>query len=166
MYATANGQTGISLQPAPASGGTANVIGLWNAYNRVRVSAVCSDSTASWTYGTSAIRAANNSTSNRISIVDGLAQSTVQASYQCDMYSSSTAVTGLIGVCKNATNGLNPPGAETNATNPQCQITSVTFYPVLGFNFYQAIEDNLTGTRTIASKAQGHYQALTVTLDA
>ena len=45
VYTTANGQTGMACFPTAASGGTNNILGLWNAYNRVPITAQCLDST-------------------------------------------------------------------------------------------------------------------------
>jgi hypothetical protein len=46
VYMTANGQTSMRLKPAATAGGTDNVLGLWNAYNRVRVTAYSRDNTS------------------------------------------------------------------------------------------------------------------------
>lgn len=55
-----------------SAGGTAAVIGVWNAYNRVVVPCGVSDSTSSWTYNSTTIRNMNNSAGNRVSMVRGL----------------------------------------------------------------------------------------------
>jgi len=78
FYATAAGQTGMAFRPTAASGGTNNILGLYNAYNRTSVAALVRDSTSSWTYGSTTVRTANNSTSNRATWVDGLGQSVVE----------------------------------------------------------------------------------------
>ena len=49
-YTTAGGQTAMMLKPSAAAGGGANVLGLYNAYNRVKLQALSRDSTTSWNY--------------------------------------------------------------------------------------------------------------------
>lgn len=66
---------------ASAAGGTAAVLNVWNAYNQVAVGTTVLDSTASWAYRTTTWRSANNSTTNRITFVQGLAQNTVECQY-------------------------------------------------------------------------------------
>jgi hypothetical protein len=87
VYMTANGETSMVLKPSAASGGTANVMGLYNAYNRVRTTAYSRDSTSNWLYATASWRAADNSTSNEITFLDGLQQSPATGQLQlfgCD----------------------------------------------------------------------------------
>jgi hypothetical protein len=110
IYATANGQTGMAFS-ASAAGGGANVLGVYNAYNRIAITAFGQDSTASWAYGTNTWRKADNSAGNSVTYVDGLAQSNVDMSYtvltslvtanaelgigvQCDWSSGSPTFTG------------------------------------------------------------------------
>ena len=52
-----------------AAGGGAAFLGIWNAYNRVEISGLVSDSTASWNYSSTTWRPANNSTTLRFSYV-------------------------------------------------------------------------------------------------
>lgn len=48
--------------------------GIWNAYNRVPVFLKAGDSTSSWTYNTSTVRASNGSSSNSLTVFAGLAE--------------------------------------------------------------------------------------------
>jgi hypothetical protein len=73
----ANGQLNMMLAPTAAAGGTANRLDVWNCYNRVFVAASNRDSTNTWTYTTSTYRAFNNSASNRITYVCGLAEDAI-----------------------------------------------------------------------------------------
>lgn len=74
VYCTANAQTSVNLTPAGASHGTANVMGLYNAYNRQELAIACNDTgsptltDATW---------AQLGTSDTILFVDGLGQSMV-----------------------------------------------------------------------------------------
>lgn len=71
IYATANGQTGMSFTAA-ASGGGANILGVFNGYNRVPISATSQDTAASWSCNACAWRKADNNANNSIQWVDGL----------------------------------------------------------------------------------------------
>ena len=88
-YMTANGQTGISFKPTAAAGGSNNIVGLWNAYNRVPMQSLERDSTGSYTYASTTFRATNGSDSNRVSWVDGLQQTPVSARIKTAMATSN-----------------------------------------------------------------------------
>ncbi len=57
-----------------AAGGGAAVLNVWNAYNRVQVNTFVGENTDTWTYATATWRALNNSASNSLSFVYGLAE--------------------------------------------------------------------------------------------
>jgi hypothetical protein len=102
LYATANGQTGMAFKPAATGGGANNILGLYNAYNRVTVDALSRDSTASWTYATATWQALNaggtgSGLNNRISWVDGLQQSDVLAINKTPISTSATGTYGHSG---------------------------------------------------------------------
>src|SRR5204862_1366563 len=78
-YMTANGQTGMAFRPAGAGGGSAPILGLWNAYNRVSTSTLELDTTASWNYSTATWRASNGNVNHRATWLDGLGQAWVDA---------------------------------------------------------------------------------------
>lgn len=75
----ANGQLSMMFAPSAAAGGTANRIDVWNAYNRVKFNSIVRDNTDSWTYTTATWRSANNSASNRVTMVRGLDEDLVEA---------------------------------------------------------------------------------------
>jgi YVTN family beta-propeller protein len=162
MYATANGQTGIALEPASASGGTNNILGLWNAYNRVTVAAQSRDSTSSWNYATATWRAADNSNSNRISFVDGLGQSSLRATYSQSI-SALNSVATAIGINLNSITA-SPSGSvsESNSSPVNCLVAKNSFYPQLGFNYIQAMEYSSGATATFAG---GNTQMLEVQME-
>ena len=151
FYATANGQTGMAFQPAGAAGGTANILGLYNAYNRVRVAAYCRDSTASYTYGSTTWRSRNNSTSNRISWVDGL-RTSVASVILMDSLSTSTAGTNQATIGTNLDSTSNAPniiGGNGLSANPGTFTLADAFLPQIGFHYAQAMESETTsGTGT------------------
>lgn len=140
FYTTAAGQTGIALKPSPAAGGSNNIIGLWNAYNRIKATALERD-VSSWTYASNAWRAANGSNSNRISWIDGLQQTNLRASYeiQCSVISSNNIQIGINLNSTSAAPNIFGNTTNSNGTNIMLPI-SENFYPQLGFNFIQAME--------------------------
>lgn len=136
VYCTANGQTGMAFLPAAAAGGTNNVLGLFNAYNRVPISALCRDSTASWTYSSATVRSSNNSVANRISYLDGLAQIRAGATFsELIGGASNGAGTGVL---------LNSTSGAPNIVTRTCAVSTVssadTFAPALGLSYAQAVE--------------------------
>lgn len=166
MRTTADGQTGMSFKPAAAAGGGNNVLGLWNAYNRVRVTAMSRDSTSSWTYATATWRSANNNTANRISWVDGLQVSTVQACYQVGN-DNAGAVAALVGVNIDSTSATPSVAAQgTTSGSTQQVIAPDTFFPQLGFHYAQAMEYATGATATFRGVANSQQQqALTLSLE-
>ena len=77
----ANGEMAMMFAPAAAAGGSNNRLDVWNNYNRVSVGSLCRDSTNTWTYSTATIRSANNSASNRVTVVIGQAEDRFSAEY-------------------------------------------------------------------------------------
>ena len=154
MYATADGQTGMNFRPAAASSGTNNILGLYNAYNMIRTTAISIDNKAGWTYATNTWQSADASTSNRITWVDGLAQSFVDAYYAIDMYTSSGSANGSIGINFNSTSATPTFIASVfQAANPISVIASGTLLPTLGLNFAQGME--IANAATVSYNAAG-----------
>jgi hypothetical protein len=151
IYLTASGQTSMMLKPAPASGGTTNIIGVFNAYNRVKATAVSRDNTATWTYGTATWRKANNSVGNSITWVDGLQQVFVRGTYNALVSYGANGNNFALGTNLDSStaqpalyaNTLEVSGAAENLTIAE------PFYPQLGVHFLQAMEFSNTGTQTI-----------------
>ena len=145
MYATANGQSGMQFKPTAAGGGSNNVLGLYNAYNRVSITSIESDSTASWTYTSGTIRSANASTSNRINFIDGLQQSFLSGSYE--IFISNSGSQGGIGIGVNSTSAQTGSFCSTGASSGTvlCTMRSA---PLLGLNYFQALEDADSGSGT------------------
>ena len=164
FYTTANGQSAMACRPAAGSGGDNNFLGLYNAYNRVRTLAVSRDSTSSWTYTGTTWRAADNSTSNRITFVDGLQESYISADYTVSMTTSSGGVSTQIGVNLDSTSAT--PGGSTPYTtlgSPAPTTGSDIFYPQLGLHYVQAMELSSGSTATYLGSAFG--MALKIALD-
>jgi hypothetical protein len=150
LYTTAAGQTGMAFTPAAAAGGTNNFLGLYNAYNRVRVSAISRDSTSSWTYASTTWRAADGSNSNRISYVDGLAQSTVIAAWNV----ANANGPGNAGVDCNSTTAAPGFAVQSGSTLAGGEALTDRCSPAYGLNYVQAMEASASGTQTFFG-AQG-----------
>jgi hypothetical protein len=167
IYMTANGQTGVMLKPSAASGGGANIIGVYNAYNRIRATAISRDSSTGYTYASATWREMDNSASNRVSWLDGLQSTPVKATLQQEVQDGTSTDVIFIGVNLNATTGA--PGvaaALQSATsgNAGMPVSNESFYPQLGFNYIQAMESVNSGTGTFSNSA-ANLQALSVDLE-
>lgn len=143
MLATANGQTGMQFAPSGASGGPNTVLALWNAYNRVKIESNEQDSAANWNASSNATWVqVDNSTSNKIRYVDGLAQSPVFAQYVDAATTSSTH--GYIGVERNWAGGGAAPsgtiGVPPQSTSSGTAVAANNWSPSLGLNSVVALE--------------------------
>jgi hypothetical protein len=148
VYMTGNGVTTMQFTPAAASGGSGTILGLWNAYNRVRVTASSVDSHSSWTYSSSTWRDADNSANNSITWLDGLGHTSISAAY--DATANLSASTGSLNV------GVGINAITTPAINGQISGTTALLTvhaatlspPITGLNVAQAIERVTSGTAT------------------
>jgi hypothetical protein len=126
-----------------AAGGTAAVINVCNAYNRRDVGPMVRDSTSSWSYNSTTLRAMNNSLGQRISMVRGLKEDMVLTTLGLN-FSGGASGDYQFGVALNSTNvdthmvygsfgTSNAPGA-------------MTFTPDLGIgaHYLQAVERQAT----------------------
>lgn len=96
-----NGTSTVDMMvgaPTAAAGGTANLLGVWNMYNRVQVGTVCRDSTNSWNYTLAAFRSANNSTSNRVTFVLGLNEDAIEATVVATSVNATASVRRSVAV--------------------------------------------------------------------
>jgi hypothetical protein len=155
-----DGSAQANWQPGgAASGGTAALLNVWNAYNRVDVTAAVYDSTASWNYTTATWRSADNSAGNRVSWVQGLQEDPVSAEYICTFYNITAAVTALTGVNLDSTSatpggtiGYAFSGAGGDVKEPIARNATQS----LGFHYFQAMEiSTASGTSTWYGKGAG-----------
>lgn len=165
IYATANGQTKMQFSPASASGGANTVRGIWNAYNRVSARSISRDSNSSWVYGTATWRAADASNSNRVSYVDGLAQTQADCRYYDPAFESSGSLIGAIGCDFNSTTATPGDVSFTNNVSVILLATEDKFAPTLGLNYVQAVEWS-NGTNTQFDGTGTLFQGMQVVLDA
>ena len=145
VYMTDNGQTGMAIKPSPVTGGNNNILGVYNAYNRVAIKARSGDATAgTWTYSTVAWRRTNNSGSNRISWIDGLQQSSVAVTNR-QMGFPGTSSALAIGTVFDSTTNAPDDAAQSNVANANVAIsvTSVS-PPLLGLHYAQGMETACT----------------------
>jgi len=92
---------------AAASGGTAAVLNVWNAYNRVTVGTTVIDNGTTYTYSSSTVRQARASAGNQISFVLGSQEDSVQFFYDFQVLTASTLQsTGQAGVGFDVTNAF------------------------------------------------------------
>jgi hypothetical protein len=175
VYMTGNGETSMQFTPTSATGGTSNILGLYNAYNRVRnisrnidsANPAWTDSTASWQ-----LLDVGNSTStntNTISYLDGLAQSSVDAQAAVNIVTSSSSVVGYIGVSLDNTTPTEPGGfiglsSQTGLTYGVPVLTFDHFQPQYGFHYVAAVQ-YATGATVTYKNAVGGTEELKVELE-
>lgn len=156
-YMTANGQTGMAFKPASASGGTNNILGLFNAYNRVQVKATNRDIGSTWTKTNNTWAALNaggtgSGLNNRVSYVDGLQQIQPVGTATALIFTTANAASAAIGMVLDSTSAT--PGQYSRGQTNGASNTSVTiisreaFLPQLGFHYLQAMQANLGNTGT------------------
>lgn len=142
-----------------AAGGTAGSFGVWNAYNRRPVGTQVLDSTNSWTYATSAWRAANNSSTYRVSYVCGAAEDFVTALYEC-VGSADVAGNQLaIGLGIDTTTAFSGTTGFYNVVAAGPMVSYYSGLPGLGFRYISAIEYRGAGTLTFYGDLGVAYQA-------
>jgi len=163
MYATANGQTSMTMAPAAANGGAGSILGVYNAYNRVPTSGVNQDNRSNWSYASAAWRAADNSALNSVTFVDGLAQSYISALYSCQGLLSGSAANQFLAIGVGLNSTTTPFGSSTTSltvpaggaaatTQLSCPLAST---PLLGLTVVNAIEyGNATATFSLFGMPQ------------
>lgn len=154
-----------------AAGGGAAILGVWNMNNRVMVSPLVVDSTASWTYSTATIRPADNSSGNRISFVRGMDEDSIRVTYSIDTQPTNAANAFVViyagGLDSTTAQAVSPIRAtqvlflNTQSTGGLRNIlTSIASgLPGLGFHYMQALElgDGAT-TSTFRGSAGALYE--------
>jgi hypothetical protein len=89
VFADVNGGVSFALG-APAAGGTAALLGVWNYYNRVNVGPKVTDTTASYTYTTATIRQAAASAGNQIKFVIGVQEDSIATGLAVSINTTAT----------------------------------------------------------------------------
>jgi hypothetical protein len=143
-----NGSSLVDWQfGAVAANWTPAIFGVWNAYNRVRVTTFLGDSTDSWTYAVANTwRAANGNATARVSAVRGLDEDGIQALNAAQAQAgASTAV--AVGIGLNSTTAFSGLTAYTTLTTTTAFLTAnYSGLMGLGYNYVSALELNSTTT--------------------
>lgn len=138
------------------AGGGASTLGIYNR-NRALLQANSGDSTATWAYGSSTWRAANNSLNNSIEFIDGVGDSTVLASYSV----ACAGVDPLIGITLDA---IGAPGFQAVGFRPSATTTffgtlvaqiQVAATGVPGLHTLYAVEATTAGAGGFSSYGSG-----------
>jgi hypothetical protein len=161
----------MQYKPTPVSGGTNNILGLYNAYNQASTRSLEADSNTT-SYAVSVINtwqaagSGGGSTGNRVWVLDGLGQSQVTCSFQMNVNSSSGF--GAYGCDRNS---ITATPLSTAFSNAAAEIASTSapenFSPLLGLSFYSAmIESNQTSSVGFIAALSGfQFHALSVALN-
>lgn len=148
----------------PGASGTAAVLNVWNAYNRVMVNTTATDASANWSYTSSTARQANGSAVNQVTFLSGLAEDGIYAEYRVVGNTSNTSGAFYeIGIgLDSTTSRTKAASCQTPAAGVlQCtSVASATISALLGSHFVAAIE---IGNGTTASIFIGQvYQGTTL----
>lgn len=131
--------------------------GIWNAYNRAPLYLKGGDPTASWTYNSSTVRAANGDATNKVTTFCGLAEEIYDLGFNQLLRNVVVGQTGqqTIGVGVNSTTTYTGQTGSiyvsNSATTEGNQLVAVARYlaaPSLGINDIQALESTPTNTGT------------------
>lgn len=142
------------LGSVAANGGAATLY-VWNMYNRVNISAFVGDSTNSWTTNSTAFRASNNSTSNRVSFVAGQNEDFMTAMNN-GVANPVDAVTASVGLGYDSTTTfIDSPGIQQDPTRVLPCVAMAKTAPGLGLHFIQAVEASNGGANATGSTFYG-----------
>lgn len=134
---------------ALSAGGTAGVLNVWNAYNRVNIATAMRDTTDSYTYATASWRSAQGGTGMRANFVVGLVEDTFFAIYNCLGDMNTGGNSGAIGIGVNSTSTYTGTTGFVNVSSTLAMTASAISYPQLGNNYVTALEYCSAGTMTI-----------------
>ncbi len=134
---------------------------VWNYYNRIPRKLKVSESTISWNYTTATWRSANNSTSNRVNLITGVAENPVNLRVMVSTTQTSAAYRAA-GIGLDKTNGNDADLAYFNNGAGSGAI-SASYYaiPTVGFHYFQWTEQaEAVGTCTWYSNAIGTFAGI------
>lgn len=148
FYTTADGQTTHQFGPLSGAGGAAATMGLYNAYNRVRMVCSQADNTATWTYATASWRASNASLGNAIRWIDGMQESFVTADFS--QYAAAGANAFIAIGLNSDTVPYGNKAASLGSAIGASMFIAAAIPPALGFNGIYSIELVQSGTTTFS----------------
>lgn len=158
---TTRGDTGattvtLTIVNPLAAGGGAVWVGLWNAYNRIDLDSTCRDSTGSHSLAASTVRAWNNGTGMRATMVRGLDEDSVKATFNMEVQgAASVVITAGIGLdVTNARAAGSYSGVFAAGTNEFTVQGTYGGLPGLGVHFLQGLE---TANSTTSVTLWGNY---------
>lgn len=124
---------------------------VWNNFNRVARQLARTESTVSWTYSTAAYRQFNNSSSNQVECVVGLAESEIRLQFGVyGVVNTSAGVWSGVGIGRDSTTaniGSRPEGSLFSANIYQNLIANYCEIVPLGRHYYAMLE-NAAGAGT------------------
>jgi len=137
-----DGSSQINWQPGGvAAGGTAALLNVWNAYNRLPFAGFIGDTADNWSYTTATVRPANNSSTMRVSFVQGLQEDFFGANYQVAVYNSSSSNDVTAGVGLDSTTAFSGRRLDVSTqTNSRKTASGDHSAQLLGFHYLQALE--------------------------
>lgn len=143
----ASAQVDVKFGQTPAAGGSAAVLGLWNMYNRVPVTALTLESADSWTYTSATLRQLNNSASNKVSFIRGQNEEPVRAdvSITAEGDTNGDNIAIAIGL-DSATTASGRPNTSPAIVGARMQIVTARYdaVPGLGFHYLAPLEGGAT----------------------
>jgi hypothetical protein len=137
---------------------------LWNYYHRVRRPVQRLESTATWAYTTATFRQANNSTSNQIAVVVGVAESAVDLTVTATANNSTGGINFSVSIGEDSTStvatgttmSLAAPAANINGS----VVASLRKMPAVGYHYYAWLEYSVaTGTTTWQGNSVAYVQS-------
>lgn len=143
---------------AIAANGTAGFFNVWNMYNRVCAVAVVGDTTDSWTLAATSTRAANNSTTMRVSFVCGLAEDCLDAYYAGNCAGGAGGGQAAQGIGYDSVTTFSGHRGYNSSSTSSLPVSGRYATSALGFHFFQALESaEIAGTSTFIGDANVAY---------
>jgi hypothetical protein len=124
---------------------------LFNYYHRCPRALFRQDSTASWTYSTNTFRQANNSTSNRVRVMIGVAEDNVQVTLYGRASNSTPSALNTIGIGIDSTTvatGIAPQMGNDPSASTRCWSTAYNDNPGVGMHAFNWLEKASAATAT------------------
>jgi hypothetical protein len=150
----ASSQIDMIFGGAGGAGGESTILGIWNMYNRRKVTLTNFDNTDSYAYTTAAFRLKNNNNANKISFVVGWQGDGLFANNSVWVSSSAVNNLDLIGIGLNSTTAIatgsnTGVGRSATAGLTTQGIASYSTMIPLGFNYVAPLEySTASGTTT------------------
>lgn len=127
----------------------------WNLYNRAERAVRVSSPSASWTYASTAWRAADGSTANRVEVVAGLQISAISLLLQVVVQAAISGGAAQVGIVEDATNTVDSGFMgrycmANNSGSPMIVIGggALSKQVQIGYHYYQWVESSEVGVTT------------------